>query len=68
MSHKGNKMSPKGAKGAPKVGPKSTKIQLKSATSKKVEKGDPNALSVGLIFDIFLKIMNTLLNLVLSGH
>ena len=32
-------MTPKGAKGTPKVSPKSTKIPQKIATSKKVEKG-----------------------------
>ena len=47
-------MSPKGAKGAPKVSPKSTKIPQKIATSKKVEKGGSNATSFGLNFDLFL--------------
>ena len=39
MSQKDTKMNPKGAKGTQKVSPKSTKIQLKIATSKKLEKG-----------------------------
>ena len=47
-------MSPKGAKGAPKVSPKSTKIPQKIATSKKVEKGGGATTSFGLIFDLFL--------------
>ena len=47
-------MSPKGAKEAPKVNPKSIKIPQKIATSKKVEKGRPSALSFGVNFDIFL--------------
>ena len=47
-------MIPKGAKEAPKVNPKSTKIPQKIATSKKVEKGRSNALSFGVNFDIFL--------------
>ena len=54
MSQKDTKMTPKGAKGAPKVGPKSTKIPQKIATSKKVEKGRSNALSFGDNFDLFL--------------
>ena len=38
MSQKGAKMNTKGPKGPPKVSPKSTKIQQKNTTSKKVEK------------------------------
>ena len=47
-------MTPKGAKGTPKVSPKSTKIPQKIATSKKVEQGGSHALSFGVIFDLFL--------------
>ena len=47
-------MSPKGAKGAPKVSPKSTKIPQKSATSKKVEKGGGAGLSFGVNLELFL--------------
>ena len=47
-------MSPKGAKGAPKVSPKSTKIPQKNATSKKVEKGGGAGLSFGVNLDLFL--------------
>ena len=47
-------MSTKGAKGRSKVTPKATKIRPKIATSKKIEKGSPNALSVEVIFDLFL--------------
>ena len=47
-------MTPKGAKEAPKVNPKSTKIPQKIATSKKVEKGRSSATSFGVIFDLFL--------------
>ena len=54
LSHGGTKMSPKGAKRIPKVSPKSTKIPSKNITSKKVDSGGSNALSFGLIFDIFL--------------
>ena len=54
-------MSPKGAKGTPKVNPKSTKIPPKIATSKKVEKGRSSALSFGVNFDIFL-VKNALKN------
>ena len=54
-------MSPKGAKGTPKVNPKSTKIPQKIATSKKVEKGRSSALSFGVNFDIFL-VKNALKN------
>jgi len=43
-------MSPKGAKGTPKVNPKSTNIPPKITTLKKVEKGGVRALS----FDPFL--------------
>ena len=54
-------MRPKGAKGTPKVNPKSTKIPQKIATSKKVEKGRSSALSFGVNFDIFL-VKNALKN------
>ena len=47
-------MNPKGAKGAQKVSPKSTKIPQKIATSKKVEKGRSGPLSFGVNFDLFL--------------
>ena len=47
-------MSPKGAKGAPKVNPKSTKIPQKIATSKKVDFRGAQVLSFGVNFDIFL--------------
>ena len=47
-------MSPKGAKGAPNVSPKSTKLLQKSATSKKIEKGGGAGTSFGIIFDLFL--------------
>ena len=47
-------MSPKGAKGAPKVSPKATKIPQKNTTSKKVEKGGARCTSFGVIFDLFL--------------
>ena len=47
-------MSPTGAKGAPKVSPKSTKIPQKNTTSKKVEKGGGALTSFGVNFDLFL--------------
>ena len=50
MSQKDTKMSPKGAKGAPKVNPKSTKLPQKIATSKKVVFRGAPVLS----FDSFL--------------
>ena len=53
LSQKGTKMSPKGANGAPKAKPKSTKIPQKITTSKKVEKRMSNALSFGVILDLF---------------
>ena len=46
-------MTPKGAKGAPKVSPKSTKIPQKIATSKKVEFRVVQVLSFVDIFDFF---------------
>ena len=42
-------MSPKGAKGAPKVIPKATKIQPKIASSKNVDFGGAQGTSFGLI-------------------
>ena len=54
MSQKGAKMSTKGAKRAPKVNPKATKIRPKIATSKKIEKGSPSALSFDVMFYLFL--------------
>ena len=46
-------MTPKGAKGAPKVGPKSTKIPQKIATSKKVEKGGAREHLLGSFLTYF---------------
>ena len=51
MSQKGAKMSPKGAKGRSKVTPKATPPKI--ATSKKIEKVSPNALSVDLFLTYF---------------
>ena len=46
-------MTPKGAKGAPKVNPKSTKILQKIATSKKVEKGGARQHLLGSFLTYF---------------
>ena len=46
-------MNPKGAEGAPKVSPKSIKIQQKIATAKTVEKGGGATTSFGLNLDLF---------------
>ena len=50
-------MSPKGAKGAPKVSPKSTKIPQKNETSKKVEKGGAREHLLGSFLTYFLSKM-----------
>ena len=52
-SHKGTQMSPKGAKGLPKVMPKSIKMAPRVATPKKVDLGGSNALSLGPFWGSF---------------
>ena len=46
-------MSPKGAKGTPKVSLESTKIPQKIATSKKVEKGGAQQHLLGFFLNYF---------------
>ena len=54
MSQKATNLTPKGAKGAPKVSSKSTKIPQKIQTSKNVDFRGVQVTSFGVIFDLFL--------------